>query len=267
MEEKAWMLYDCNAMLGRSNESQGTSFPDAEAFLAHMDRYGIDKSLVFDSLAKNYNAVIGNEMLVERIKGYEQLRPVFVVTPGDTGEFWDVKTLKEKLCAHRVAGVRLCPVVNSDGMKLESFSLKPWCVGEYMELFNEMHMPVFIDTDIGHWSEPVPWDDVAVLCEKYPNVPVIIARLGCGDNRYLFPLMKRYKNLYFEISYYAAHLGMEGVKKNFGVKNMLFGTDAPVHAPACPIGMLYYSGLTEEEKVDVAGGNLERLIGEIRYDG
>lgn len=267
MEEKTWMLYDCNAMLGQSNESQGTSFPDAEAFLAHMRRYGIDKSLVFDSLAKFYNAAVGNEMLIERIKGIEQLRPVFVVTPGDTGEFWDVKTLKEKLCAHRAAGVRLCPIVNSDGMKQESFSLKPWSVGEYMELFNEMRMPVFLDMDIGHWSEPLPWDDIAALCELYPNAPIIVTRLGCGDNRYLFPLMKRYENLYFEISYFAAHLGMEGVAKRFGVKRMLFGTDAPVHAPACPIGMLYYSCLTEEEKADVAGGNLERLIGEIRYDG
>jgi len=128
-------------------------------------------------------------------------------------------------------------------------------------------MPVFIDMEIGHWSEPIPWNDIADLCDLYPNVPIIVTRLGCGDNRYLFPLMKRCRNLYFEISYYAAHLGLEGIAKRFGAKRMLFGTDAPVHAPACPIGMLYYSGLTEEEKADVAGGNLERLIGEIRYDG
>ena len=267
MENKAWKLYDCNAMLGSTIEAQGVSFADAQAMLRHMDRFGIDDSLVYGSLAKYYHAASGNERLIEMIRGVDRLRPVFVAMPGDTGEFWDMKTLREKICAHRAAGIRLCPMLLSDGMRLESFSLKPWCVGEIMELADEMRLPVFLDMEVTHWSDPLPWDDIDRLCGLYPNAPVILVRLGCGDHRDLFPVMRNHGNLYFEISYYAAHLGLEGVASRFGAEQMLFGTDAPVHAPACPIGQLYYSMLTEEQKAAIAGGNLRRLIGGIRYDG
>lgn len=260
MPDRDWMLLDCNAMLGRNRGDQGVSFDDAEAMLAHMKRYGIGQSLVYGAMAKGYSPRLGNERLLDMTRGHQELLPVLVALPAHTGEFPETDALRKQIADNRVVGVRLCP-------KLHAFALEPWCVGELMELLNELRMPTFIDLDIQHWSDPVPWDRIAWLCEATPDVPVILTRVGCGSNRNLFPLLKRYPKLYFEISYYTAHLGLEGTAQRFGAGRMLFGTDAPIHAPACPIGMLYYSALTDEEKRLVAGGNMRRLIGEIRYAG
>jgi len=252
-------LFDCNAMLGRSRENQGASLDDVAALRFHMARYCIDKSLVYGAIAKGNSPKIGNEHLLNMVRGEEKIVPGLVVLPNHTGEFLDGIQLREQMVKEKVGAVRLCP-------NLHAYALKAWCCGELLSVLNDMRMPTFLDFDVQHWSEPLPWDDIHGLCTAFPDIPFVLVRVGCGANRNLFPLLDKCPNLHFEISYYAATRGLEGVAERFGAKRMLFGTHAPVFAPSCPIGMLYYSALSDGEKQKIASGNLEQLIGGIRYE-
>lgn len=106
-------LFDCNAMLGRHIENQGVSLDDAASFKRHMRRYGIDKSLVFGALAKGDNPRLGNERLLDMVRGEEDLLPVLVALPNHTGEFLEADELRRQIAQNHVAGVRLCPKLHA----------------------------------------------------------------------------------------------------------------------------------------------------------
>lgn len=252
-------LFDCNVMLGPSRENMGVSLPDTDAMRAHMARYGIAKSLAYGSMAKGNSPRIGNDMLLDMTRGLDDVLPALVVLPHHTGEFPDSGALRAQILREKVGAVRLCP-------KLHAFSLRSWCVGELFSTLNDLRMPTFLDFEVQHWSDPLPWDEIDALCTQYPDTPIILVRVGCGANRNLYPLLGQHRNLHFEISYYAATRGLEGIALRFGADRMLFGTHAPIFAPSCPIGLLYYSSLSDADKQKVASGNLERLIGGIARD-
>ncbi len=251
-------FFDSNCMLGRSREDMGVSFDNVDELKSHMERYFISSSLVYHSVAKHYNQLEGNDLLLEETKGQNNLYNAIVVLPHHTGEALEPTALRKYINTNKISAVRLCP-------KLHDFVIHPWATNQLFTLLDNMHVPVFLDYDVEHWSDPLPWNDIYEICSTYPNIPFVMTRLGCAANRTLFPLMDKCKNLHFEISYYAAHRGLENVAEKYGVGRMLFGTAAPIYAPSCPISMLYYSALSFEDKQRIASGNLKALIGGINY--
>lgn len=251
-------FFDSNCMLGRYKENEGVSFDNKELLYKSMKRYGIAKALVFSSFSKYENPIIGNGMLSEEIGREENLYQCWGVLPNATGEFVDPPVLKQQIINNRVSAVRMFP-------HLHDFSLSDWCCGELLKTLEEIKIPLLLDYGIQHWSDKYPWEDVHQLCRNYPELPVVLVRLGIAANRNLYPLLKIHDNLFFEISYYAANRGIECVVEKLGPSRMLFGTGAPVYSPACPIGMLYYSAISEQDKIRIAAGNLEMLIGRIEY--
>lgn len=251
-------LFDCNAMLGIGPENEGSSFDTVSDLKKSMEIYCIDKALVYSALAKHYRPVEGNSLLGEQVKGPGNIYKSWVVLPGYTGEFLSGKELATAMKADNVVAARLCPVVFN-------VQLSPWACDDLMGVLNDLHMPLFLDFNVTHWSNVLPWDAIRNLCLAYPNIPIILNRIGCGYNRILFPLLNECPNLHFEISYFNAHNGIEAVTKNFGASRMLFGTDAPVHNPACPIGLLYFADIAYEDKVKIGRENLEKLIGDLQY--
>lgn len=251
-------LFDCNCMLGRAVCDKGWTFDTAEDLLKSMKYHFINKALVYSSAAKFNAPVTGNEELGAMVNGHDNLYKSWVVLPDYVKEFYSAEDLHKKLAENKVSSVRLCP-------RKHSFELSGWCCGRLYEIFDKMHIPVFIDLDLAHWSDPAPWDKIHDICIKYPGMPVILTRIGCGYNRNLFALLKKCPNLYFEISYFAANRGLEEVCEEFGAERMLFGTDSPIHAPSSPIGLLYYSSIPFSDKQKIASGNLEYLLGRVNY--
>lgn len=251
-------LFDSNCMLGRSIGSQGGSLDNLAMLRSYMSRYHISKVLVYSSIAKYYSPKEGNALLVEETKGQPDIYQMWVALPNHTGEFWEPEELRKRICAERIGAIRLCP-------KKHGYSTTDWCCGELLQVLNELQIPVFLDYEVQHWSDPLPWDEFYRLCRTYPKIPFVLTRIGCGSNRNLFALLEKCENLYFEISYFAANRWLEAVTKRFGASRMLFGTCAPIYSPGCPIGLLYYSAISDEDKQKIAGENLERLIGGINY--
>ena len=259
MIKKKLELFDANCMLGIAPGDQGGSFDTIEDIRVYMDRYDISKTLVYSAMAKYYSPIEGDLAIQQQICDVRNVYSCWMALPSATGEFPAGDALRTLLRDHCVAAVRMAPVTHD-------YSLALWNCHPLFLLLEELQMPLFLDFDLGHWSDRLPWNDVHQICTTYPRLPVILCRVGCGYNRNLFKLMETCDNLYFETSYFAANRGLETVTRLFGAQRMLFGTDAPVHTPACPIGMLVYSDLLDEQKQAIAKGNLERLIGGVCHD-
>jgi predicted TIM-barrel fold metal-dependent hydrolase len=131
----------------------------------------------------------------------------------------------------------------------------------------EYRIPTFIDFELEHYSsqlQDIDWNGLAWALEEYSTLPVILPRVGLAIDRALLPLMKQYKNLHIETSYYMGTGGIERLCEQVGVTRLLFGTGMPRFAPGPAITLLNYSELSSQEKQLIGGDNLRRLFNEAR---
>ena len=98
---------------------------------------------------------------------------------------------------------------------------------------------------------------------NHPNLRLILVDLNYRNSSYIFPLLKRYKNVYIELSGYITYLGIEGIYKRFGGEHMLFGSDLPYKSPGTTIFYVENAEVPEEVKDLIAYKNGEKLIEEV----
>ena len=85
-----------------------------------------------------------------------------------------------------------------------------------------------------------------------------------GSDRFFFPLIKAYKNVYIDTSDYQVINGINKFCDKFGDERLLFGSNFPMDYFGGPITALMSSDLPAESLEKIASGNLERLISEVR---
>jgi len=86
-------------------------------------------------------------------------------------------------------------------------------------------------------------------------------KLLWGSERSLWPLLARHENLHVEFSSFQANGVLERVCREFGPERALFGSEMPVKALGAAKAFVEYAELTEEERRNIAGENLCRLLG------
>ena len=246
-------FFDSNCVIGkrsirRSGRVGEAEFYSLESLLAEMDYAGVDDALVYHSLAKEYDPMLGNRKLMDEISGHKRLHPCWVVMPHGTGEMSCPEVLVGKMLEQNVRAVRLFP---SDHL----FSLADWCSGELLKELEECNMVVIIDID------QVGWDGLHGLCSRYPKLSVIITNLSYRINRYLYPLLEKFEHLHIETSGYQNHKGVETLCTRFGAERIIFGTRMPYYTPGPAMTMINYSLINTKEKEMIAGGNLRHLLG------
>ncbi|MFC1716899.1 amidohydrolase family protein [Candidatus Poribacteria bacterium] len=252
-------FFDCNCVIGmrgirRAGVAGEAEFYSIEGLMAEMDYAGIGDALVYHSLAKEYVPMLGNRQLMDEINCHERLHPCWVVMPHGTGEMPHPEALVNEMIEQDVKAARLFP---SDHL----FSLSDWCSGELLTQLEKHGIVVIIQMD------QIGWDGLHGLCSRYPDLSVIITNLSYRINRYLYPLLEKFKNVYVETSGYQIHKGMETLCAKFGAERIIFGTRMPSFTPGPAVNMINYSLISSEEKGMIAGGNLRRLLGVGRTHG
>ncbi len=246
-------FFDSNCVIGKRSIRRSGCIGEAEFYsledlLAEMDYAGIDDVLVYHSLAREYVPMLGNRRLMDEIGNNKRLHPCWVVMPQGTGEVPRPEDLVREMLDQGVRAVRLFP---SDHL----FSLSDWCSGELLKELEKHSMVTIIEID------QVGWDGLYGLCSRFPDLPVIIANLNYRVNRYLYPLLEKFRNLHVETSGYQMHRGVEALCSRFGAERLIFGTRMPYFTPGPAMTMINYSLISQEDREKMAGGNLRRLLG------
>ena len=242
-------FFDCNCCIGRSPVVFPGSFYSAEELIARMSDYGINSSLVYYSIARDHFPAEGNPLLMKAIDKYENLYPMWVVMPHHTGEFPSPNELEMQLKTQNVKAVRIFP--SSDR---HNYSLKSYSAGPLLEMLQHTSIPLFVDID------EIGWDNIDTLLKTYPDLPVVLCNTGYRSDRYIYPLMATYKNLYFETSRYLSHLGVEALCRKVGSDRILFGTGMPLYTGAGAVFYINKLMLDESDKHNIASLNLKRLL-------
>jgi predicted TIM-barrel fold metal-dependent hydrolase len=236
----SWDIFDANVYVGHSGIN-GALALEAPELLLEMDRFGIKRAIVSHFVSYEYDAVEGNRALDR------DANPRFVPAWSSSPDPSSLADLERR--APRA--VRLwfrAPHHN--------FSSAAWCAGELLEYLEKHHALAVI-------SRPeIEWDAIAVLLQNSPRLNVLLLDVGYRSDRYLFPLLRKFPNLYFDSSTYVAHRQLEWYLEQFGPDRIVFGSRLPLYTPGAALMALGTARVSDSIRLAVAGENLRRLIGE-----
>jgi predicted TIM-barrel fold metal-dependent hydrolase len=226
------------------------SFYRVEDLVNRMERYGIEKALVYHSMAREYNPAEGNKMLMEEIKDYPSLIPVWVVMHHHTNEFPEPGELAGQMKNSGIKAVRMFPAAWE-----QNYSTSEWNCGELFSFFEDYRIPLLIGLD------QLGWDGLNTLCSSHPELRIILTSVDYRVDRNLYALMEKFRNIYIETIGYKVHSGIEEICGRFGAERLIFGSGMPVLSGGSAVSMINYSRISDREKRMIAADNIKALLG------
>jgi predicted TIM-barrel fold metal-dependent hydrolase len=111
----------------------------------------------------------------------------------------------------------------------------------------------------------VKFDELDRILTAHPRLRLVLRGANLGSDRDLCGLARAHDGFLVDTADYKPLFGIEGFARAFGARRLLFGSGWPVQNLGGSAAPLLLSTLSEREKADVAGGNLLRLLEEVRY--
>ncbi|MHB1376409.1 MAG: hypothetical protein ACYCXB_03185, partial [Candidatus Humimicrobiaceae bacterium] len=88
----------------------------------------------------------------------------------------------------------------------------------------------------------------------------------CMFNRYYFPLLEKFKNLYLEISGMLLIDQIESYVEKFGSKRLIFGTNYPDLAAELSANRILLSEMNKYDKENIAFNNIDNILRGMEID-
>ena len=233
----------------RQPRDQRAGLPTAAVRLAHMDRLGIARSLVWNVEATQGNPLAANRRLLDEIAH----------TPGAAGRLIPALVVSG-LVAYERNGIERFAAQMEEG---RTRALRFVNVGGRLTLGQcapvvqaVRHLKPFI---LVKWGE-TPAQDILEFAALFPDVPVVLTDLiwVCGIGA--FDAMRQRPNVLMETSWWHTWEGVALAVKHFGAERVLFGTGYRSHNSAA-IAALVRAEISKEQRELIAHGNLDRLTG------
>jgi Predicted metal-dependent hydrolase of the TIM-barrel fold len=246
-------FFDCNCSFGMRGIVEPGSFHKVDDLMNRMKHYGIKKALIYHSMAREYNPVVGNKMLMDEIKNYTLFAPLWVVMHHHTDEFPEPGVLRKQLKECNVKAVRMFPATSE-----HCYSIAEWNCGELFSMLEACKVPLFIGLN------QLDWNGLHGLCSSHPELRIILTDLNYSVDRDIYALLKKFANLSMETTGYKVHNGIEEICSRFGAQRLIFGSRMPEYSGGSAVSMINYARISEKEKEMIAGGNLEKLLGGVQ---
>ncbi|NLX95961.1 MAG: amidohydrolase family protein [Rhodopirellula sp.] len=245
--------FDVNCWLGSPLEPAFTLLDGVADLKAALHRYGIRRAVVSHTMCVRYGAMEGNRELLEAIGGQRDWVAAATLVPEmASGGGWD--KLLRAMVADGVRVVRLFP-------RSHNFLLADDFLGRMLVAVRDLRLPLMIR------HTEAAWPEIARLLGKFPDLPVIVEGTGRKlfyDNRSYYPLLERYGNLFLETHNVTNYLGLDDLVKRFGSRQFLFGSYFPHLDPNSSLMPIGDGEMEEEDRLNVAHANLERLLAEVQ---
>ena len=217
-----------------------------------MDRLGIRKAAVWHRAMYDYDPIPGNKILSEMLEGYEdRFIPIWMILPEITDKEFRSEVFLENMKSHGVKLLKAMPHACR-------YVMCDVTMGEQLGLYEDCKIPIYL--------EPQPdYQYIYQVLKEFPKLTVILCNIGIWPSlRLIYPLLKKYPNVYFETGDFGMTHGYEEVCERFGSQRLLYGSNFPSNAPGCSLNCLLTANITEEERENIAYRNMERLLSEVK---
>lgn len=258
-------LFDCNVCYGReminhecvNHENfivleKVKTAENIQELLGCMDDFNITRGIVWHKSQYELDASAGNARLMKEISGHEdRLIPSWTILPAITDEQYAPEVFFPAMKKEGVRVLRAFPVQ-------DRYLLNGVTMGEQLSMFSEKHIPLFLSPMTG-------FEYIYEVLKEFPDLTVVLVNIGWWPSaRLIYPLLKAYRNVYFETGDFSMLHGYEEVCRKFGSERILFGTNFPTNSMAGSIYSLLSAKIRDEEKENIAHKNLERILSEVR---
>jgi hypothetical protein len=237
-EAAGWNVWDVNVRVGPSGPHGQLGMSKSE-LLDEMSSFFIQQAVAAHGTGVEYDAAVGNEALAKTPD--PRLIPAWTPLPD--------RESVEQLAKRKPKAVRLMPKNLN-----HSYPLTAWGAGELFE-YLQSHQVVTLLA-----REDIDWEPLVALLENFPRLPLVLLDVGYRSDHFMAPLLKRFPNLHFDSATYLAYRQLENFVDRKGGGQLLFGSRLPLFTPATALGVLASARISDEARLQIAGGNLRRLL-------
>lgn len=250
-------FFDCNCAYGVPMQPPLKPALVPGDVLAEMDFCGIQRALVRNLAVSEETPEVGNLLTSQDVAGIERLTPAWGILPPQTGE---LGTVAEFLAAAEKAGVRALWAFPSG----HRYLLNRTTFGGLFEEMVTRGMPLFLPRGEGSGGLDAYATADSVL-RDFPKLHLIITTQGpWGEDRLFRPLMEAYPNFGVDTSRYELDGGIAGICNKYGPHRLYFGTNFPHTPMGGSMLTLLHAKISDEDREWIAGGNLRRVLGEVK---
>jgi predicted TIM-barrel fold metal-dependent hydrolase len=162
--------------------------------------------------------------------------------------------------ADRIVALRAFPVAHR-------FLLNAVTMGPLLEEMVARRIPLLYSTRRlpAGWNPHQAWQDLYALLAEFPQLTVIVVDHGSwGCDRYFRPLFEKYERVFVDTSLYYIDGGIEDLVARHGPGRLLYGSGLPERYPGGMMLVIRHAEIDDAAKAAIAGGNLKRLVAEVR---
>lgn len=222
----------------------------AEDLLKEMDFCGVEEAFIYHRGMYGCSVQFGNRMTIKEAAKSDRLHPTWAILPSITEGEFAPEILFPKMKENGVKALRAFPCKNR-------FFLDRVTMGDVFDAMIEKKIPLFLSPQDG-------WEIIFNTLKEFPELTVIITNYGLwGSDRYIYPLIKAYKNVYVDTSDYQVMSGFADFCNKFGDERLVFGSNFPMDGYGGPIATLVGSGIPAQSMEKIASGNITRIMSEV----
>lgn len=222
--------------------------PTAKDVIDEMDYCGVSKAMVYHQAMIDVDPDYGNKKIIEEVNPYsDRLMPTWTILPPITESQFMPEILIDDMRKNNIRALRAYPEWNR-------YFLNAITMGELLEMLADRKIPLFLSPD-------KEWGFTFNVLEEFPSLTVIITNYGLwGSDRYFFPLVKTYENVYIDTSDYQVLGGYENFVNRFGSERLIFGSNYPMDNIGGVLTTMVGSGISSGDIENIAYKNFERLM-------
>jgi uncharacterized protein len=224
---------------------------NASDLIEQMDYCSIDSAIVYHQTMIDVAPEYGNKKLTEEVQNYkDRLISSWTILPPITEGDFNPEKLFPDMKNSNVKALRAYPNINR-------YFLNDLTMGDLLNEVSIHKIPLFLSPNYGY-------EYIYSVLNEFPDLTVIIYGYGpWSPDRYIYPLLKKYKNVFIETGDYQTDGGFRRLVNTFGSERLLFGTGFPVNNMGGSIGVLLGSRIAENEKENIAAKNIIRILAEV----
>jgi len=261
-------LIDCSACIGRAAVNRliinhedypvyekVTQPKDYKELLAEMDFCGVDEAVTWHVSMFDVAPRFGNETFFAETGNYTgRLHGTMTVLPSISDRGFDVQSIDDAVEKYGLVGLRFFPQNNR-------YMLDRVTCGDVLDYCVQKNLPAYL-TPMDNWQH------IFDVMREFPKLTAIITNYGLwGSDRYFYPLVNAYKNVYVDTSDFQEIIGLEAFVNRFGSERLLFGTNYPCDNMGGPIATLVGARISDQDKQNIAHANIQRLFDDIQRRG
>lgn len=251
-------FFDSNAFIGQPLLGVRYAASSSRELLREMDDNGISKALVWHIVQHDYSPKIGNEITSNEISESSRLYGVWTLLPPNIDDVI-CDDFISKMKKNRIAALRIFP-------EHHGFEFDEIVFGKFIHEIVERKVPLILSLP-NKFIDGVSWQFINELMKAFPELTCIICNINRFYDRYTYPLLENYPNIYLETSLASIRArALENLVNRFGSGRLVFGSGYPLGYPQAPMLQLIHAEISDEDKKQIASSNLEKIISEIVYE-